>query len=105
MVDENNCRFGKWLHLEQGGERYKHLPSFSAIDVPHHKVHRNVHDAVRCSVEDWHENIELQQKIVESMRLAEEGSRVVMTTMASLIEEKTRYEIGASRSKGEVSFF
>ncbi len=88
MVDENNCRFGKWLHKEDGGKRYAHLPSFSAIDRPHHQVHQNVHRAIRLSEEPWEKNIELQQQIVEAMHAAEAGSRELMAILARLIEEK-----------------
>ncbi len=105
MVDENNCRFGKWLQLDDGGAQYKHLPSFSAISVPHHKVHHNVHGAVHSSAKNWRKDTKLQHQIVKSMKLAEEGSRVLMATLASLIEEKVKYEKGASLSKGEVSLF
>ncbi len=88
MVDENNCRFGKWLLQDDGGQRYGHLPSFSAIDRPHHQVHQNVHRAIRLSEESWEKNVELQQEIVRAMHAAEEGSRQLMRILAKLIEEK-----------------
>ncbi len=88
MVDENNCRFGKWLHKDDGGKRYAHLPSFSAIDRPHHQVHQNVHRAIRLSEEPWEKNVKLQQAIVEAMHAAEAGSRELMNILARLIEEK-----------------
>lgn len=105
MVDEKNCRFGKWLPAETGGELYKHLPSFSAIDRPHHQVHHNVHKAVQLSNEAWEEDTALQQKIIDSMALAEEGSQQLMVILATLIKEKIKYEMTSSNSKGEIDLF
>jgi len=93
MVDEKNCRFGKWLRLADGGERYNHLPSFSAIDIPHHLVHHSVHDAVKMASEAWQQDVYLQHGIVKSMEAAERGSKKLMATMASLIDEKVKYEM------------
>ncbi len=99
MVDENNCRFGKWLHTDDGGGRYKDLPSFSGIDRPHHMVHHNVHRAVKLSAEAWQKNIALQNEIVEAMRTAEEGSSQLMATLGSIIEEK----VNLDATRGAVS--
>ncbi|HFD86153.1 MAG TPA: hypothetical protein ENJ35_00580, partial [Gammaproteobacteria bacterium] len=88
MVDENNCRFGKWLLQEEGGKRYSHLPSFSAIQEPHNQVHQNVHLAIRLSEKPWEKDVELQNKIVRAMHAAESGSRELMGILAKLIEEK-----------------
>ncbi len=95
MVDENNCRFGKWLHMEDGGRRYAHLHSFAAIDRPHHQVHQNVHRAIRLAEEPWEKNIELQQEIVQAMHAAEAGSRELMGILAKLIEEKIEQDTDA----------
>ena len=92
MVDEKNCRFGKWLHTDEGGGRYKHLPSFSDIDQPHHMVHRNVHKAVQLSEEPWQKNVALQNEIVEAMKIAEEGSSKLMTTLGRIIDEKIKFD-------------
>jgi methyl-accepting chemotaxis protein len=104
MVNEQDCRFGKWLRLADGGERYSHLPSFSAIDGPHHVVHHSVHDAVKMSGEAWQQDVALQRKIVQSMEAAERGSKKLMATMASLIEEKVKYEMDGN-SKSRVDLF
>ncbi|MCF6283490.1 MAG: CZB domain-containing protein [Candidatus Polarisedimenticolaceae bacterium] len=93
MVDEKNCRFGKWLLLDEGGKRYGHLPSFSAIDEPHYIVHHSVHHAVHLAAQAWQQDVTLQREIVTTMHQAEEGSQRLMETMAALIEEKVKYEL------------
>ena len=105
MVDEKNCRFGKWLPKDTGGGLYKHLPSFAKIDNPHHQVHHNVHKAVQMSDQAWQQDAALQQKIIQAMRLAEDGSQELMSVMASLVEEKVKYEQVSSNIKGEVDVF
>ncbi len=92
MVDENNCRFGKWLHLDQGGLRYQHLSSFSRIAAPHHKVHHNVHDAVRISADDISHNLDAQKQVLDSMKEAEAGSHSLIAILGSLVDEKKARE-------------
>ncbi|WLR51218.1 methyl-accepting chemotaxis protein [Bacillus tianshenii] len=40
LVDENNCRFGKWYSEMKKNPQFAQLPSFKALDEPHRKVHR-----------------------------------------------------------------
>ena len=105
MVDENNCRFGKWLTLDDGGQQYSHLPAYNKIATPHHQVHHNVHDAVQMSAEDWSKDITLQQRIVDTMKQAEAGSRQLVTILGELVEEKKTYETTPEKSKTEVDLF
>ena len=105
MVDHHNCRFGKWLKLDEGGQLYKHLPAFSLIDKPHCQVHHNVHEAVRMSAEDWKYKPELQLQIVSSMKLAEQGSHDLIGVLGSLIEERTKFESSSAESSSEAELF
>ncbi len=104
MVDDDNCRFGKWLLMEDGGSLYKHLPSFSDINAPHHQVHHNVHRAVRMSEKAWQKDLAIQQEIIEAMQVAEAGSDQLMRALATLVEEKLKYEV-SNNSNTEVDLF
>ena len=105
MVDEHNCRFGKWLLLDEGGGKYQHLPSFEKISGPHHQVHQRVHDALRLSDADLSRDIETQQLIVDTMKKAEEGSRTLVGILGQLVKEKSAYEALAGDEQTEVKLF
>ncbi len=105
MVDEKNCRFGKWLHLSSGGELYKHLPSFAEIDEPHHQVHSNVHLAVKMSDDGLEHDLKAQQLLVDTMKKAEAGSHKLISILGKLVEEKKSYEIPRSEAVADVELF
>lgn len=105
MVDENNCRFGKWLLLTDGGQLYKHLPAFAGIDNPHHSVHTNMHDAVKISFEDWEYNPKFQQQIVNHIKQAEEGSHSLIAILGRLVDEKKSYEVSSDESPSKIALF
>ena len=90
-VDENHCRFGKWLKDDSvtGGAQYSHLPSFSQIDEPHHGVHYNVHQVLNAIKEQgWQRDKATQDKILEYFRLTEESSTQVLQKIDSLVKER-----------------
>ncbi len=107
MVDEHNCRFGKWLHLENGGQLYAHLPSFKAIDAPHQTVHQNVHRAVEMATgaQDLEHDLETQRAIVETMKEAEQASGQLIATLGRLVEERKALETTRKDVETEVSLF
>ncbi len=105
MVDENNCRFGKWLHLSDGGELYQHLPSFAAINTPHQQVHHNVHQAVQLSNNDLSHDLETQRRIVDTMKEAEAGSHALIAILGQLVEEKRRLDMPSKNATTEVNLF
>lgn len=94
MVDELNCRFGKWLLAEDGGGKYADLASFNNINAPHAQVHSNVHVSINTLHSDWEHNIKLQDEIINHMKLAENGSHTLINILDSMVIEKQQLGAG-----------
>jgi len=104
-VDEQHCRFGKWLLDDTGGGQYSHLPAYAKINEPHRCVHHNVHQVLDIIAQDkWQRDKALQQKILHSFKLTEDSSEKVMELVDKLVEEKKQFE-STSDQKGEVDLF
>ena len=92
-VNEDNCRFGKWLIDDTGGSQYSHLPAYSKIQDPHHEVHHNVHQILDIiASDDWKRDKQLQAQIFEYFKLTESGSDGVLKYVDALVEEKKQFE-------------
>ncbi|MCW9014903.1 MAG: CZB domain-containing protein [Gammaproteobacteria bacterium] len=88
MVNEQNCRFGKWLADEKGGMKYSHLPAYNAIGSPHSQVHSNVHQSINILSLNWQQDTNLQNKIVAHMQEAENGSHNLICILDGMVAEK-----------------
>ncbi len=95
MVDEHNCRFGKWLTEEDGGLKYAKLPAYNAIASPHSQVHCNVHSSINLTAQDWHQDANLQQQIIEFMEEAENGSHNLIAILDNMVREKQQMDSSA----------
>jgi hypothetical protein len=86
-VDHHNCRLGKWYE-GAGKEVFGDVPSFRSLLEPHSKVHGCVHDMVAMLDQPWDKDDALQDKIINAMECAEEGSMGVMRTIDQAVAEK-----------------
>ena len=91
-VNHHNCRFGKWYLSSEGVEAYGHLPSYSAIDDPHSRVHNNVHEVMAIIQNDWIHSLHLQADILQIFGEAEAASRELVSLVDNLAEEKRTIE-------------
>lgn len=104
-VNEQNCRFGKWLHDENGGAQYSYLPAFDKVHEPHYGVHHNVHNILDIiSSNDWMRDKTLQSQILNYFKLTEENSEQVINLVENLVQEKKEFE-SVSSKKSEVDLF
>ena len=104
MVNEQNCRFGKWLVDEVGGMRYAHLPAYNDIATPHSQVHSNVHRCIDLLKTDWQHDRQVQDQIVTHMETAENGSHQLITILDNMVIEKQKME-SASENSGSIDLF
>jgi methyl-accepting chemotaxis protein len=86
-VDHNNCRLGKWYN-GAGQKMFGDSPSFRQLLDPHQKVHHCVHEAVALLEKPWEKVEALQDKIIDAMESAEQGSLGVMKNIDQVVVEK-----------------
>lgn len=104
-VNEQNCRFGKWLHDDTGGAQYKHLPAYEKLQTPHHGVHHNVHQILDIVEQDeWQSSQLLQNKIMDYFKLTEDSSVEVVALIDELVRQKKQFESSSGESS-EVELF
>jgi len=104
-VDETQCRFGKWLLLEDGGMSYSHLPSYAKINTPHSAVHLYVNVMCNMLQGDWKNNLELQEQLLLNMTSAESASAELLKLLSKLLEEKKQFESTDEESAGDIDLF
>ena len=104
-VDDQHCRFGKWLQDETSGGQYSHLPAYKQLQAPHHGVHSNVHHILDIVAQgEWETNKSLQNKVMEYFKLTEESSMQVVALIDELVDQKKQFET-ASDAQGDVDLF
>jgi methyl-accepting chemotaxis protein len=86
-VDHQECRLGKWYE-GPGKEVFGDTPSFRKLLDPHSKVHSSVHQMLRLMEDKWEQDPMLQDKIIETMRRAEDASMDVMKTLDQIVMDK-----------------
>jgi len=88
MIDNHNCRLGKWYHEGIGYEKFRTTKSYSKLDKPHAEVHRAAQQAYLLSRGNWQEESQRLDEIINQMRLSEKASAEVMEYIDSMVEEK-----------------
>ncbi|MFK5893354.1 MAG: methyl-accepting chemotaxis protein [Pseudomonadota bacterium] len=86
-VDEQNCRFGKWLNDSNGGKSYEHLATYTLIQQPHHDVHSNVHKIIALLNKDWQHDIVIQEQILDLYKSTESSSAQVVQLVDRLVSD------------------
>ena len=86
-VNHHDCRLGKWYEHE-GRELFGGLPSYTALEKPHAKVHDSIHTMLPCLRQGWEKDMDKQQVIYEALQDAEAASNEVMELIDRLVREK-----------------
>jgi methyl-accepting chemotaxis protein len=79
LTDHTLCRLGKWYYSD--ANRYRNLPSFSAIEEPHKKVHYHGIEAAKCF-----ETQRLEEGMVHFRQL-EVASKAVLDQLSELARQ------------------
>jgi len=84
LVDEHNCRLGKWYDSGEGHQIYSHLNAYGSLKQPHQGVHQHVNAALDLAQQNWQENESLQTRIIEEYQAAEDASAGVFQALEQL---------------------
>lgn len=90
MVDNHNCRLGKWYYEGIGYEKFRTTKAYSHLDFPHQEVHRTTQLAYEISRGNWAEDPRKLDEIIKQMQLSEEASSQVMQYIDDMVEEKNK---------------
>ncbi|MGR8932619.1 MAG: methyl-accepting chemotaxis protein, partial [Gammaproteobacteria bacterium] len=71
MVDNHNCRLGKWYYEGIGYQHFRTTQAYSNLDFPHQEVHRTTQLAYSLSRENWEDDPRKLDEIIKQMRAAE----------------------------------
>ncbi|MFK5893358.1 MAG: methyl-accepting chemotaxis protein [Pseudomonadota bacterium] len=86
-VDDQHCRFGKWLDDNEGGAKYNSLPAYNEIKLPHGEVHKNVHKIADLLKQDWQRDVHIQKQILSLYKQTETSSCQVVKFVDQLVDE------------------
>jgi hypothetical protein len=88
VVNEHNCRLGKWLATEQTIDVFGKVASFRRIAEPHKQVHQNMHQAMDFMVQGWETDFAVQEKLHSAFERVEAGSDGVIDALDTMVTEK-----------------
>jgi methyl-accepting chemotaxis protein len=88
MVDNHNCRLGKWYDSGVGFENFRQTRAYAQLKNPHQDVHQSTQEAYEFSRQNWQEKTELMDQIFAGMRLTEDASVLVMKFIDAMVEER-----------------
>ena len=87
-TNHQSCRLGRWYYEGEGHRCFSHTQGFRAIEGPHAQVHQLVQKAVGLRHEDWVDNPQYKQAIIEAMTQAEAQSGILFEQMDRMQREK-----------------
>ena len=88
MVDNHNCRLGKWYYEGMGYQSFRHTSAYAKLNHPHADVHATTQRAYQISRGKWQEDQAMLNEIIHQMQLAENASADVMLMIDAMVEEK-----------------
>jgi methyl-accepting chemotaxis protein len=88
MVDNHNCRLGKWYYEGLGHEKFRTTTAYAKLNQPHADVHKTTQYAYEVSRSKWVENPAMLDEIIRQMQLSEQASADVMRYIDDMVEEK-----------------
>ncbi len=87
-VDNHSCRLGKWYYEGIGQQQFSHTHAYAQLATPHQEVHNFTQKAYQFSRQNWIDDAETLNSIIDNMEKSEVASDTVMTLIDQMIEEK-----------------
>ena len=86
-TDHKTCRLGKW-YLDTGKSAFGMTSAYTSLDLPHSKVHSNVHRALELAKKDWVGYMSVREELVNALEHAESASTQVINLVGEMVREK-----------------
>ena len=86
-ADHKNCRLGKW-YLDAGKAMFGKTTAYNSLDLPHSKVHSNVHRALELAQMNWIGDMSVREELISHLEQAEEASSQVIKLVTEMVKEK-----------------
>ena len=87
-VDHHGCRLGQWYDQGEGRQVFGQLACFGNLEVPHARVHQDIHEAMGLLAGPWATDPELQERILAAFQGAERASDQVMDALDCMVGER-----------------
>lgn len=87
-VSHQECRFGQWYYTSKGQQDFSSTHSYPLLEEPHRKIHEAVQHAVSLSQQDWVNNKQIKQDIIDAMSTAEMHSVEMGKNLDNVMFEK-----------------
>ncbi len=87
-VDHHNCRLGRWYEDGHGQEQFGSMPSYTALEPPHARVHQGAHEVLHLMQCDWANDGNTSAALMAAFKDMESASGDVMDLIQRLLEEK-----------------
>lgn len=90
MINNHNCRLGKWYYEGIGYHEFRTTQAYGKLDHPHAEVHRATQRAYEISRGNWHKDPAMLEEIIRHMQLSEQASTAVMECIDEMVEAKNQ---------------
>ena len=87
-VDHFNCRLGKWYYEGEGKKNFANYQAYRELEGHHANVHTNVHLAINLVQQDWLQDDQIFDELVDKVNNAELASKGVINSITKLVEQK-----------------
>lgn len=87
-VDEQNCRFGRWINSDESLQNFGQIESCAAVAKPHAALHNNMHIALETMESNWEQDSILQEQLFGAFEQVERFSDEVIENLDKMVIEK-----------------
>lgn len=88
QVNHTQCRLGRWYYDNIDQNHFGRSQAYRALEAPHKRVHDSVHNALILIDQDWQNEENIRDAIVQAMQAAETASEEVMHWIDEMTSER-----------------
>jgi len=88
QTSHSNCRLGKWYFEGLGLQQFSHTGAYQTLNAPHERVHNDAQQSLIYAQQDWLNDPNIRQQLLNSIDNFEAASGEVMELVDEMIDEK-----------------